>query len=491
MDRYIIYYATTTMLRCLLLRTHRVAGSLSIKHSEGIHHYPSSLCAARWYGYYLRGLKLVHPIARSRETGCCHSVLESNPSLYYCSSILDASSQRDFRSHCESGPSESDETTEFTGDVCPKCSGCGSILQAESPTKAGFVPLSKIQELKDELKQQAEVECKHSKEEMDSSSNKELPEQDNQKTPPSSVVCKRCFSLKHYNSALNITLKANDYLRHLAHLRDKRALIILMVDISDFPGSLFPQLNTLISPSHQVMIVANKIDLLPAGLLQGFHGLESMIVKECLGSSLVGCKITKVHFISAKTGVGVENLANSVINYWGNRGDVYLLGCTNVGKSSLFNRLLVSLCGAIPGRLNVDSNVTAPTATISQWPGTTLGLLSFPIISGGKRRRLLAQAQREALLEVEKGERHFPSGLKRSGQEHSQGLAFSEEDIVQAQVRKLARGAVNLDAEDALTEVGLRKTPLTPPDSQSVSLPMNRFWLHDTPGAINDAQVTV
>ena len=85
------------------------------------------------------------------------------------------------------------------------------------------------------------------------------------------------------------------------------------------------------------------------------------------------------------------------MNSWGNRGDVYLLGCTNAGKSTLFNRLLVYMCGVKPGELNRDSNIFVPMATISQWPGTTLALLSFPIMSVGKRKRLMAQAQARKL----------------------------------------------------------------------------------------------
>ena len=48
-----------------------------------------------------------------------------------------------------------------------------------------------------------------------------------------------------------------------------------------------------------------------------------------------------------------------------------------------------------PGELNRDDKMSTfvPRATISQWPGTTLGLLSFPIMSVGKRRRLMAQAE--------------------------------------------------------------------------------------------------
>ena len=258
-----------------------------------------------------------------------------------------------------------------------------------------------------------------------------------QKTSP--LTCKRCFSLKHYNTALNVTLQADDYLRHLSHLCDKRALILLVVDVIDFPGSLFPSLHTLISTTSRVLVVANKIDLLPKDT--NMNRLKGSILDECEHSGLDGSNVSGVVFTSVRSGEGLDNLATSVLEKWGNRGDVYLLGCTNVGKSSLFNHLLQTLCGARPGELDVDCGLGAPAATISHWPGTTLGLLSFPIMSVGKRKRLLAQ-----------------------------------------QLRARGVGLQGGEGEREPTLASLRQQGMKEP-------PQNRFWLHDTPGAINEAQV--
>lgn len=50
-------------------------------------------------------------------------------------------------------------------------------------------------------------------------------------------------------------------------------------------------------------------------------------------------------------------------------GDIYLVGCTNVGKSTLFNSLIHSdLC-------RIEAEDILQRATISSWPGTTLNLL--------------------------------------------------------------------------------------------------------------------
>ena len=117
-------------------------------------------------------------------------------------------------------------------------------------------------------------------------------------------------------------------------------------------------------------------------------------LKEELKKENLQSKILDIQLISAKTGYGVEKLINFLGKVWGTKGkffaqskkisvnrrkkkyiylfilgDVYLVGCTNVGKSTLFNILLKSdLC-----RIEADNKLHR--ATISSWPGTTLNLL--------------------------------------------------------------------------------------------------------------------
>ena len=325
------------------------------------------------------------------------------------------------------------------------CSGCGSVLQYQDPQKRGYIPPEKLQCVAGTLGGSGRAEGEErglTDGSADGGEVVDVTEGDGVERS-TQLICKRCFSLKHYNTALNVTLQEDDYLRHLSHLREKRALLLLVVDVIDFPGSLFPNLHTLASPSSRVLVVANKIDLLPKNVDENFYNrLEALILDECKTSSLEGYPVAGVVFTSVKSGEGLESLTDFILESWGNRGDVYLLGCTNVGKSSLFNYLLQSLCGASPGQLDVAGG--PPVATISHWPGTTLGVLSFPIMSMGKRRRLLAQQlrAREAMDVVKGTGRVWP--------------------------------VLNTEIERSQPESGVAQ---------------NRFWLHDTPGAINKAQV--
>ena len=318
------------------------------------------------------------------------------------------------------------------------CSGCGSELQFSNPTKPGFIPREKM------LQAQAATKEGEREREMLEETVVADDEDVGERAGQTGLICKRCFSLKHYNTALDVTLGPSDYLQHLSHLRQQRALLLLVVDVVDFPTSLFPNLNSLVSPDSRVLVVANKVDLLPREVDgQFWRRLESMILEECRGSSLSGCEVTGVVFTSVKSGEGLGRLSEAVAEGWGNRGDVYLLGCTNVGKSSLFNSLLQSLCGV----MSVQSGVPGepPTPTVSHWPGTTLGVLKFPLLSVGRRRRLLAQQARA---------------------DRDIGLKGGERGL--------------LMVPDVTSDRGVG------PGTEAAQ---NRFWFHDTPGAVNDAQV--
>lgn len=81
-----------------------------------------------------------------------------------------------------------------------------------------------------------------------------------------------------------------------------------------------------------------------------------------------------------------------------------MIGCTNVGKSSLFNALLQS------DYCKVQAVDLVQRATTSPWPGTTLNLLKFPILNPVKWRlywrvmRLRAEKhdkQTEEMLRIE------------------------------------------------------------------------------------------
>lgn len=94
------------------------------------------------------------------------------------------------------------------------CGGCGAHLHCQDPNYPGFIP----------------IDCFYN-----------VPVQHLR-----SMICQRCYILKHHKKALQIEVSPDDYPRILEQIKHKRALVLLIVDITDFPCSIWPHLNEII-----------------------------------------------------------------------------------------------------------------------------------------------------------------------------------------------------------------------------------------------------
>lgn len=147
-----------------------------------------------------------------------------------------------------------------------------------------------------------------------------------------------------------------------------------MVDLTDFPCSIWPQIVEIIGPTRPVFIVGNKVDLLPQDSKHYLKHIKMCLEKSLINLGFAANNIKHTCLISAETNYGVEDMITSLHHIWGSKGDVYLIGCTNVGKSTLFNALLRSDYCKVKARNMIRR------ATASIWPGTTLRMLKFPIL---------------------------------------------------------------------------------------------------------------
>lgn len=68
------------------------------------------------------------------------------------------------------------------------------------------------------------------------------------------IVCQRCHFLKHYNTALNVSVDQGEYTKLLSKIKNNKALIILMVDMTDFPCSIFPDIMKIIGKTNKYII---------------------------------------------------------------------------------------------------------------------------------------------------------------------------------------------------------------------------------------------
>lgn len=156
-----------------------------------------------------------------------------------------------------------------------------------------------------------------------------------------------------------------------------------MVDLLDFPCSIWNGIADILGDKRPVIVVGNKVDLLPKDSKGYLNHIRKSLHQNIIDCGFTKTNIKHVSLISATTGYGVEELITQLHNIWGSKGDVYLLGCTNVGKSSLFNTLLHS------DYCKVQATDIIQRATTCPWPGTTLRILKFPILRPSDHRLFL------------------------------------------------------------------------------------------------------
>lgn len=172
---------------------------------------------------------------------------------------------------------------------------------------------------------------------------------------------------------MKVQVTPDEYVDMISKIKDEFALAILLVDLMDFPGSIWPNIIDIIGEKRPVVVVGNKVDLLPQDSANYLKHIRKSLESALIDAGLSRANIKYVGLISSQTGFGIEDLITSLYTIWANKGDVYLLGNANVGKTTLFNALLGSDYCKIRARSLIRR------ATSSAWPGTTLRMLKFPI----------------------------------------------------------------------------------------------------------------
>jgi len=205
------------------------------------------------------------------------------------------------------------------------CTGCGVKIQTEKPEELGYAPASSLE--------------------------KEV------------VVCQRCFRLKNYNEIQDVSLTDDDFLKILNELGSKDALIVKIVDIFDFNGSWLPGIQRF-AGKNPVLLIGNKADLVPKSVKQ--RKLIDWMKKE---SRELGLNPIDVSLVSAVKGYNIREAAAAIDEYR-NGKDVYIVGCTNVGKSTFINRIIKEVTGE------------GDVITTSHFPGTTLDMIEIPLEDG-------------------------------------------------------------------------------------------------------------
>lgn len=214
-------------------------------------------------------------------------------------------------------------------DTC--CPGCGAVLHCTATAVPGYLPSEKYKVLLQEGRL-------------------------------GGATCQRCHLLTHHHKAMNLQVTPEQYRAVVHKIRPLKALVLLIVDLLDIPDSIIPNLPQLVGTNKHIVLLGNKVDLLPADSPNYLQRIKRHLSQHCQDAGF-GNLLSDIHLISAKTGYGVEGLVSSLQQSWKYKGDVYLVGLANAGKSTLFNTLLESdYCKS-------RASDVIHKATISPWPG--------------------------------------------------------------------------------------------------------------------------
>ena len=209
------------------------------------------------------------------------------------------------------------------------CIGCGSTIQTTDKTGLGFTPQSALEK----------------------------------GLETGEVYCQRCFRLRHYNEITDVQLTDDDFLKLLHEVGDSDALVVNVIDIFDFNGSVIPGLPRFVS-GNDVLLVGNKKDILPKSVKPG--KISQWLMERAHEE---GLRPVDVVLTSAQNKHAIKEVIDKIEHYRKGR-DVYVVGVTNVGKSTLINAIIQEITG--------DQNVI----TTSRFPGTTLDKIEIPLDDG-------------------------------------------------------------------------------------------------------------
>ena len=178
-----------------------------------------------------------------------------------------------------------------------KCIGCGSTIQTSDKNKKGYID-PKVLESKNE-----------------------------------SFYCKRCFDLKHYNRENKVHTSLDEYLKNLQEIKKAKGLIVYIVDLFDFEGTLIYNINDILQ-TNNILLVLNKVDLFLDSLNR--NKIKNYVNRYLKEKQI---KIKDLMLISSFDDNNVIELYNKIKELHNNK-NIYFVGMTNVGKSTLLNKII-------------------------------------------------------------------------------------------------------------------------------------------------------
>lgn len=190
------------------------------------------------------------------------------------------------------------------------CRGCGALFQSNNPELEGFI--------KEENKEK-------------------------------STLCERCFKIRNYGEYQKIAKKNDDFFEILKQINETGDLVVLVIDIFNINKDIKEICSYF--KNNDVLVVLNKRDVLPLSVK--INNLLAYVDR--LGINYIDKLI-----ISTAKNYNFDLLMNK-INIYKKSKNVYVVGFTNVGKSSMINKIIYNYSDSI---LDVTTSVL-PSTTLS------------------------------------------------------------------------------------------------------------------------------
>jgi ribosome biogenesis GTPase YqeH len=214
------------------------------------------------------------------------------------------------------------------------CIGCGARIQYTNQNEAGYLPKSAL--------------LKHFSDEEHSD-----------------LLCYRCFRLRNYNEIQPVEINSSHFQTILNQISNTKSLVIYVLDLFDVEGSLIPGISRLVG-NNPIILVGNKMDLLPKSVKE--NKIINFLNKKTRD---IGIKPAEIILTRATKGDVAEQIIPKLNPYLSYK-EIYVVGVTNVGKSTIINQLVKYVSN--------QGNVI----TTSRFPGTTLDKIEIPLSQENK-----------------------------------------------------------------------------------------------------------
>ena len=168
-------------------------------------------------------------------------------------------------------------------------------------------------------------------------------------------LCKRCFRLKNYGEYEIVTKSNDEYIEIIKDIGKTKSLVLYVIDLISLPKNITKIKEYL--KNNKVILVLNKKDMLPLSV-------TDKKILDYITENFEDVFIDKI-VISANKNYNLDKLMKLIKKHRVYK-NVYVVGNTNAGKSTLINKLIENY--------SIDKSLI----TISSMPSTTLDEIKIP-----------------------------------------------------------------------------------------------------------------